>query len=84
MPIEINTKEAARRLGISPQRVIQLIAERCPQCQGAGCERCRHTGRRLPMRQLCCGKKAPFRIKIEDLELVRNKPVGKPKNTNVP
>jgi hypothetical protein len=79
MPIEINTKEAGRRLGISPQRVIQLIAEHCPQCQGAGCERCRHTGRRLPARKTCCGEKSPYKIRVEDLALVQERKVGRPK-----
>jgi hypothetical protein len=79
MPVEIDTKEVARRLGISRQRVIQLVNEKCPQCQGDGCERCRRTGRRLPARKSCCGSKSAFRIKVDDLVLVQERKVGRPK-----
>jgi len=83
MPIEIDSKEAARRLGVSRQRVIQLLNEPCAECQGQGCERCHHTGRRLPGRKVCCGSKAAFRIKVEDLRLVEERKVGRPKKNGV-
>jgi hypothetical protein len=79
MPIEIDSKEAARRLGVSRQRVIQLLNEPCAECQGQGCERCHHTGRRLPARRTCCGSKAKMMIKTEDLILVSDRPVGRPR-----
>ena len=60
--LEIDSKEAARRLGISRQRVIQLV----------------ESGR-LPATKRCCGPRGKFRIKVEDLELVRERKVGRPK-----
>jgi hypothetical protein len=79
MGFEIDCKEAGRRLGVSRQRVIQLTSEACPQCQGVGCERCRKTGKRLPSRRACCGPKGRVMIRVEDLALVQERKVGRPK-----
>lgn len=80
--VEIDVKETARRLGISRQRVIQLIESKCPECQGEGCVRCRKTGRRLPARKSCCGEKGKFKVLVEDLRLVEERKVGRPKKDN--
>jgi len=44
----ISVTNAAELLGYRRARVHQLLNERCPKCDGAGCERCDGTGKRLP------------------------------------
>jgi len=44
----LTTDEAAEELGVSARRVRQYLQDDCPDCGGAGCERCQYTGQRLP------------------------------------
>lgn len=65
----LSVTQAADILGISRQRCNTLTLDQCPKCQGEGCNRCWHTGKRLPSVQVG-GKKMILRA---DLVLVQDR-----------
>lgn len=48
VPNVVTVTTAANETGFSPQHIRRLIDDACTKCDGAGCEQCFNTGRRLP------------------------------------
>lgn len=44
----LSITEAAELLGYTRGRLHQWKGEKCPHCDGAGCDKCLNTGKRLP------------------------------------
>lgn len=81
----IGAEEAAQILGVIKGRVVAMINQKCPDCNGEGavegvpCPRCHHSGRYLPAKQLGSAKNAPWLIDRKDLQLVAERKVGRRK-----